>query len=104
MVGIVTIFITRRNLVHLRPFHLLEDVLLVRDRPFIHKMGKAAFDDAESLANYPHQKKTGIRSDLCPFKINGNGIVEIRVYRIFLRFYVHEHCLNPRRFRYFLLY
>jgi hypothetical protein len=53
-----------------------------------------AFDDAESLVNFPYQKKPRIRRDLGSGGINENGSVEIRSYWLFLSFTIPEHRLT----------
>jgi len=73
---------------------LLKRVALVSSGPFIHQIVASAFDDAELLVNFPHQKEPRIRRDLCTGEINENGPVEIRSYRLFLSFTNSEHRLN----------
>jgi hypothetical protein len=76
------------------PYHLLKAMFTVGCRPIVYQVLASVFDDAESPVNFQHQKKSRIRCDLGSGKINDNGPVEIRLYRLFLCFTISEHRLN----------
>ena len=57
MVGIVAVFVSSSDLVNPLTYHLLKRVALVSSAPFIHQIVASAFDDAELLVNFSHQKE-----------------------------------------------
>jgi hypothetical protein len=96
MVGIVAVFAASSDLANSLSDLSARRLPLVRGRPFIHQSAASAFDDAESLGNFPHQMELRIRRDLCTGEINENGPVEIRSYRLSLPLVSSEHCQNLR--------
>jgi hypothetical protein len=70
-------------------------MLPVRGAFFVNQMVTTAFFDAESLVNFPHQKKPCIRRDLGTIKINKNGLVEMLLYSVCILSAFHRRPLKP---------